>query len=363
MAFKIWQIGLHLQQQEAVAVAIVRGAKECFLQRWWRLPLENDIIKDGRIVDAQQLAKTLLPWSRELPQRHHIMLAFPASRTLQRSFPRPSMSLGEREQTAWLSGTMARELDMDPDSLRFDYSEDSLSPAYNVTAAQSKELATLLTLAERLRVHVSAITPDASALQQFLPFLPSHQQCLAWRDNEQWLWATRCRWGRKLAVGMTSAKELATATPDRFSAFLVADVRCASAAGRRDNANTASDRQRRSAHRRSFASGGTTTRPQLTDNEATFAGATAVTRTAFATAAPATIYPRLAICAGSTGGAFTRARLADNDKLAAGNAGDQGADNKHYRVKRTRNVTPPGCVFSSQSAGSHAAGCAGTLAI
>lgn len=33
MAFKIWQIGLHLQQQEAVAVAIVRGAKECFLQR------------------------------------------------------------------------------------------------------------------------------------------------------------------------------------------------------------------------------------------------------------------------------------------------------------------------------------------
>lgn len=92
MAFKIWQIGLHLQQQEAVAVAIVRGAKNA-LQRWWRLPLENDIIKDGRIVDAQQLAKTLLPWSRELPQRHHIMLAFPASRTLQRSFPRPSMSL------------------------------------------------------------------------------------------------------------------------------------------------------------------------------------------------------------------------------------------------------------------------------
>ncbi len=211
MAFKIWQIGLHLQQQEAVAVAIVRGTKECFLQRWWRLPLENDIIKDGRIVDAQRLAKTLLPWSRELPQRHHIMLAFPASRTLQRSFPRPSMSLGEREQTAWLSGTMARELDMDPDSLRFDYSEDSLSPAYNVTAAQSKELATLLTLAERLRVHVSAITPDASALQRFLPFLPSHQQCLAWRDNEQWLWATRYSWGRKLAVGITSAKELAAA--------------------------------------------------------------------------------------------------------------------------------------------------------
>ena len=52
MAFKNWQIGLHLQQQEAVAVAIVRSAKECLLHRWWRLPLENDIIKDGRIVDV-----------------------------------------------------------------------------------------------------------------------------------------------------------------------------------------------------------------------------------------------------------------------------------------------------------------------
>lgn len=60
---------------------------------------------------------------------------------------------------------------------------------------------------------------------------------------------------------------------------------------------------------------------------------------------------------------FTRTCLADNDKLAAGNAGDQGAYNKHYRVKRAGNVTPPGCFFSSQSAGGHAAGCAGTLAI
>ena len=41
----------------------------------------------------------------------------------------------------------------------------------------------------------------------------------------------------------------------------------------------------------------------------------------------------------------------------------QGAYNKHYRVKRAGNVTPPGCFFSSQSAGGHAAGCAGTLAI
>lgn len=41
---------------------------------------------------------------------------------------------------------------------------------------------------------------------------------------------------------------------------------------------------------------------------------------------------------------------ADNDKLAAGNAGDQGAYNKHYRVKRAGNVTRQ-MLLSSQSAG------------
>lgn len=89
------------------------------------------------------------------------------------------MTLREPEQTAWLSGSMARELDMDPDVLQFDYSEDTLSPAFNVTAAQSKEVSTLLTLMQTLKVQITAITPDASALQRFIPYLSAHQQCLA----------------------------------------------------------------------------------------------------------------------------------------------------------------------------------------
>lgn len=91
------------------------------------------------------------------------------------------MTLREPEQTAWLSGSMARELDMDPDALQFDYSEDTLSPAFNVTAAQSKEVSTLLTLMQTLKVQITAITPDASALQRFIPYLSAHQQCLAAR--------------------------------------------------------------------------------------------------------------------------------------------------------------------------------------
>ena len=108
MAFRFWQVGLHIQPHEALAVAVVRGASGWYLQRWWRLPLAQHTISDGHFHDAEQLVAVLQPWSRELPQRHHIHLSFPASRTRQKRFPRPSMSLREREQTAWLTGSMAR---------------------------------------------------------------------------------------------------------------------------------------------------------------------------------------------------------------------------------------------------------------
>lgn len=169
MAFKIWQIGLHLQQQEAVAVAIVRGAKECFCNAGGGCRWRTTLSKMGGLLMRSSWLKRCYRGVANCRSVITLCWRFPPVAHYSGHF-RARRCPCEREQTAWLSGTMARELDMDPDSLRFDYSEDSLSPAYNVTAAQSKELATLLTLAERLRVHVSAITPDASALQQFLPF-------------------------------------------------------------------------------------------------------------------------------------------------------------------------------------------------
>ena len=236
MAFNIWKIGLHIQQHEVLAVAVVRDASGWFLQRWWRMPLAGLEIVDGHIRAPEQLTEVLLPWSRELPRRHHIHLSFPAHRTLQKKFPCPAMKLREPEQTAWLSGAMARELDMDPNTLQFDYSEDPLIPAFNEPAAQRKEVSTLLPLLHTLKVQVTAITPDASALQRFIPYLSAHQQCLAWRDDAQWLWATRYAWGRKsaseshaiddLAATLSlSPEEIAWCEPGGFDPLSVVSVR------------------------------------------------------------------------------------------------------------------------------------------
>ncbi|TGD55376.1 DNA utilization protein HofM, partial [Salmonella enterica subsp. enterica serovar Poona] len=158
----------------------------------------------GPTRDPQSQALVLRPMSRELPRRHRINLSFPATPTLQRAFPHPPMRLRERELVAWLSQTMARELDMDPDLLRFDFQDDALSPAFNVTAVQSKEISALLTLAQTLNVRIAAVTPDACALQRLLPFIPSGRQCLVWRDESLWLWAPRYAWGRRSARAATA---------------------------------------------------------------------------------------------------------------------------------------------------------------
>ena len=97
-------------------------------------------------------------------------------------------------------------------------------------------VSTLLTLMQTLKVQITAITPDASALQRFIPYLSAHQQCLAWRDDAQWLWATRYAWGRKpvgdshaiddlAAILSLSPEEIALCGPGRFDPLSVVSVR------------------------------------------------------------------------------------------------------------------------------------------
>lgn len=197
MAFRYWQVGLHIQQDSVVSVALTAGRAGWSLRRWWHIPLPKGTVENGQLTAPQQLFSTLRPWCLSLPQRHRVRLAFPAARTLQRKLPRPAMVLRENERTRWVSHAMARELEMAAADLRFDYTEDSLEQAYSVTAAQHKDIASLLDLAKSLRLNLAAITPDACALQSLVPFLAPPACCLVWEDASQWLWATRAGWGRR----------------------------------------------------------------------------------------------------------------------------------------------------------------------
>src|SRR5690606_31191339 len=84
-----------------------------------------------------------------------------------------------------------------------------LTRSFQVTAAQNKEVAALLTLANTLRLHVAAITPDAGALVNLLLLLRPPFHCAVWRDDRHWLWATRHQWGRKPLTEAAAVGDLA----------------------------------------------------------------------------------------------------------------------------------------------------------
>lgn len=221
MAFKIWQTGVHIQQDRALIVALAREKLGWCLRRWWAIPLDEGIIRDGKICQPEQLVDALRDWRKTLPHYHRVFLSFPAARTLQRTLPRPTVALRDSEQLSWLGAALARELEMSADTLCFDYAQDTFSNTFHVTAAQNNEIDTLLALAKTLRLRLVAITPDASALANLLPAV-APATCVAWRDDRQWLWAMRHQWGRRFTTEAESVAELAALLalgPDDIALF------------------------------------------------------------------------------------------------------------------------------------------------
>lgn len=210
MTFRHWQIGLHIQQDGIFIVALAAGRYGQSLRRWWHLPLPSDTVVQGRIKAPEHLLAALRPWRQSLPQRHCVRMAFPTGQTLQRKLPRPAITLREPALTNWVSQAMARELEMAENELCFDFTEDEPAKTYGVTAAQNRDVAALLDIAQQLSLHLSSITPDASALQPLLPWLTPPSRCLAWRDERQWLWATKESWGRRAREEAETVTQLAS---------------------------------------------------------------------------------------------------------------------------------------------------------
>lgn len=195
MALKHWQVGLHIQQDKVAIVALQRDRARWRLCRWWLIPLESGGAEYGDVLPSEALLSALRDWRKELPYYHDIHLAFPTGRTLQKTLPAPAVVLREPEQARWVSSAMAQSLAMASDTLCFDYAEDYAHQRWAVTAAQHADIEQLRALAETLRLHVTAITPEACALQRLLPWVTAPACALAWSDGLQWLWATSHGWG------------------------------------------------------------------------------------------------------------------------------------------------------------------------
>lgn len=195
MAFRNWRIGMHIQQDKIAIVALRFERSRWALCRWWHIALAPGIVRNGQVADGMALAERLLGWRRELPLQHQVSIAFPASRTLQKRVPSPQLSLRESEQAMWAASAMAQQLEMPVSSLCVDYSASPDASEWRVTAAQLLDIDALRQLAARLKLRVSAIVPDASALSAFFPWLPAELSGLAWHDEMHWIWALPDSWG------------------------------------------------------------------------------------------------------------------------------------------------------------------------
>ncbi|MCS2151359.1 pilus assembly protein PilM [Scandinavium goeteborgense] len=187
MAYSQWQAGLHFQQDSIVCVALQKTRLGRALRRWWQLPLEDK-------NDDKCTAAVLRRIQREMPRFHRVAVAVPASDTLQIQLPPPQMSLRESELAQWVASTVAKQLEMPAESLIFDY-QNADTNSYSVTAARRHDIEQLQQSLRAAGLNLSSVTPDASALQHFLPWMDSDIPGICWRDKDQWLWATRNAWG------------------------------------------------------------------------------------------------------------------------------------------------------------------------
>lgn len=169
MAFSNWRIGMHIQQDAIVLVALRYARSRWALCRWWDIELAPGIVRHGMVVDVAALAERLQNWRRELPLQHQVSIAFPASRTLQKQLPRPQLSLRDKERATWIASVMAQQLEMPAASLCVDYSASPAKNEWRVTAAQRLDIDVLRQLAARLKLSIAGIVPDACALAAFLP--------------------------------------------------------------------------------------------------------------------------------------------------------------------------------------------------
>lgn len=192
MVVNVWQIGLEIQQEALRAVAVQRQRQGWQLRHWWLIPLPENTFREGVLHSPEKLIHALAPWRRELPLRHQLRVAFPSQRTLQRPVTAPDNRLAEPDRETYLASAAARQLQMLPGQLNWDYvatAQDARQLL--VTAARHSEVEALINCLSKLKLFPATLTPDASVL----PVLghlcePDKPRFLVHREVRHWLWAS-----------------------------------------------------------------------------------------------------------------------------------------------------------------------------
>lgn len=190
MRWKCWKVGLHVQHDilRSVAVKLCRNGWQ--LCQWWQIPWADNGIQDK----TTSLTQSLSGWRDQLPVRHEVHISFGAIHTVQRQLVSPGV-LREADCERYVASATAHQMQMAAEELCWDYQPARQADRLHVTAARNKEIILYRDCADALRLTLTAVTPDASALISFFAWLPASIQAILCYNETYWLWATRQQWG------------------------------------------------------------------------------------------------------------------------------------------------------------------------
>lgn len=209
MVLNVWQIGLEIQSEALRVVAVLRQRQGWQLRHWWLIPLAENTFRDGVLLSPENLTRALTPWRKELPLRHQLRIAFPSQRTLQRPIPAPDNRLSEPDRETYLATSAARQLQMLPGQLSWDYAASAQNAGQLlVTAARHTEVDALIQCLSKLRLFPTALTPGACVLSTLAGLCyPEKPRFLIHHEIDHWLWASL---GEEACWGWIDARQSPT---------------------------------------------------------------------------------------------------------------------------------------------------------
>ncbi|WP_232001893.1 DNA utilization protein HofM [Shimwellia blattae] len=194
-----WRIGLELHSSGLRAVGLQFRRQGWRLCRWWHLPFGSPGVEYTSGEFARQAAQTLSHWRKSLPYRYQLRVSVPAQRALQQQVAMPDCTLPEPQLQRYIEQAAAAQLALPDDPLAWDYMHPGTGPA-RVTGVRLRDIQRLVAILRSARLTASSISPDASALQSFLPRAQGGDQWLVHREPGHWLWAGGGQWGTEAST-------------------------------------------------------------------------------------------------------------------------------------------------------------------
>ncbi len=224
MAFGCWKIGLNIQDNGVYAVALLPTRQGWQARGWWEFSDTPESTNASLWAVPERLILLLKEWRRLLPRQHRLAVSFPALQTVQRLVPQPGMQLNEPQREAYMAMNLARELQLDAQSLRFDYRQLATeSGGYAVTAIRQSMLQPVIDALHKLQLEPESIIPDACALQALLPSVNTYgYEAIVQQQANAWLWASAQGWGAWSCGELTGRAEACQALglPEARVAFI-----------------------------------------------------------------------------------------------------------------------------------------------